>query len=409
MSSSYLEGRCCPPAAFGHNRDGRRGKLQITYGLLCAADGGPVAVEVVPGNTSDPFTVEPQVRRIRMRFGIDRIALVGDRGMLTTARIREDLEPAGLDWIPTLKRRDIRKPLREDADGGPAPHEPEALVPNAVVEVTGPDFLGERLMVCLNPRLRQERTRRREALLKTAEETLEGIATSVRLGWLKGRKAIDRRVGRDVNRRKVGRHLEVEVTDDAIAWHRREDRIAAEARLDGVHLIRTSLDPKAIGTEAAVEAYRSLATAGRVPEREGQPPVPPGPRVFGGPCPSPCVPVHAGAACRMAHAPPPGTGPVRGRRPEGCAGQGGTRRRIRPGPRRALEPRPTRNAPPTDCRRTADPQPAHAARRSGYAEAQRRDAVGESRPSHPDVGEAPERFRRSPNTRQQASTTTPAT
>ena len=259
VSSSCLEGSKCPLAAFGHNRDGKKGKRQIVFGLLCAADGCPVAVEVFPGNASDPSTVARQVNRVRRRFGIGRVALVGDRGMLTTARIREDLDPAGLDWISALKTTDIRKLLREGAEGDPAPLVPEALVPDAVAEVTGPDFPGERLMVCLNPRLRQERRRKREDLLKATEEALHGIAASVRSGRLKGRAAIDRRVGRDVNRRKVGKHLEVDVADGGIAWRRREDRIAAEARLDGVYVVRTSLGPEAMGTEAAVDAYKSLA------------------------------------------------------------------------------------------------------------------------------------------------------
>ena len=263
VSSSYLEGRKCPLAAFGHNRDGKRGKMQVTYGLLCAADGCPVAVEVFPGNTSDPATVASQVDRVRKRFGIGRVAFVGDRGMLTTARIREDLEPAGLDWISALKTGDIRKLLKEGAGGAPAPLEPEALVPDAVAEVTGPDFPGERLMVCLNPRLREERRRKREDLLKATEEALEAIAASVRSGRLKGREAIDRRVGRDANRRKVGKHFEIDVADGGISWRRLEDRIAAEARLDGVYVIRTSLDSASLGPEAAVEAYKSLARVER--------------------------------------------------------------------------------------------------------------------------------------------------
>ena len=253
VSSSYLEGT--PLAAFGHNRDGKKGKRQIVFGMLCASDGCPVAVEVFPGNASDPSTVARQVNRIRRRFGIGRVALVGDRGMLTTARIREDLKPAGLDWISALKTTDIRKLLKED--GAP----PEALVPDAVAEVTGPDFPGERLMVCLNPRLREERRRKREDLLKATEKALHRIAASVRR--LKGREAIDRRVGRDVNRRKVGKHFEIDVTDGGISWRRREDRIAAEARLDGVYVIRTSLGPEAMATEAAVDAYKSLASVER--------------------------------------------------------------------------------------------------------------------------------------------------
>ncbi|MDE0694322.1 MAG: IS1634 family transposase, partial [Boseongicola sp.] len=263
VSSSYLEGRKCPLAAFGHNRDGKRGKMQVTYGLLCAADGCPVAVEVFAGNAGDPSTVASQVDKVRSRFGIGRVALVGDRGMLTTARIREDLEPSGLDWISALKTGDIRKLLKAGAGGAPAPLEPEALVPDAVAEVTGPDFPGERLMVCLNPRLRQERARKREELLKATEEALEAIAASVRAGRLKGREAIDRRVGRDANRRKVGKHFEIDVTDGGISWRRLEARIAAEARLDGVYVIRTSLDSASLGPEAAVEDCKSLASVER--------------------------------------------------------------------------------------------------------------------------------------------------
>ncbi|MCY4589381.1 MAG: IS1634 family transposase [Alphaproteobacteria bacterium] len=219
----------------------------------------PVAVEVFSGNTADPSTVASQVNRIRKRFGIDRVALVGDRGMLTTARIREDIEPAGLDWVSALKTQDIRKLLKEGADGAPAPLVPEALVPDAVAEVTGPDFPGERLMVCMNPRLRQERARKRADLLQATEEALARIARSVRSGQLKGRESIDRRVGRDINRRKVGKHIEVDVTDNAISWRRRAERIAAEARLDGVYVIRTSLDSASMGAVEAVEAYKSLA------------------------------------------------------------------------------------------------------------------------------------------------------
>ena len=259
VSSSYLEGTCCPLAAFGHSRDGKKGKRQIVFGMLCAADGCPVAVEVFPGNTADPSTVASKVNKIRKRFGIDRVALVGDRGMLTTARIREDLEPAGLDWVSALKTQDIRKLLKDGADGAPAPLEPGALFPDAVAEVSGPDFPGERLMVCLNPRLRLERARKRADLLRATEEALARIARSVRSGRLKGRESIDRRVGRDINRRKVGKHIEVDVADNGISWRRRQDRIDAEARLDGVYVIRTSLDSSSMGAAEAVDAYKSLA------------------------------------------------------------------------------------------------------------------------------------------------------
>ncbi len=262
VSGLYLEGTHCPPAAFGHSRDARRGKRRTVFGLLCAADGCPVAVEVFPGNTADPSTVARQVDRIRGRFGIGRVALVGDRGMTATARIRGDLQPAGLDWIPALKTGDIRRLLRAGPNG-PAPPVPEAPVPDAVAEVTCPDFPAGRLVVCPSPRLRRERHRRRKDPLRATEEAPHRIAASVRPGRLKGRAAIDRRVGRDVNRRRVGRHLEAGVTDGGVSWRRRKDRIAAGARPGGVHVIRTSLGPEAMGTEAAVEAYRSPAGGGR--------------------------------------------------------------------------------------------------------------------------------------------------
>ena len=262
VSSSYLEGRRCPLAAFGHSRDGRRGKRQITYGLLCAADGCPVAVEVFAGNTADPRTLAEQVGKVRSRFGIRRVAVVGDRGMLTTARIREDLMPAGLDWISALRTRDIRRLLRPGPDT-PAPLDPPELTPDAVAEIISPDFPGERLMVCLNPRLREERRRKREALLRATEETLDRIAASVRSGRLKGREAINRRVGRDINRRKVGKHFGITVTGDSVSHRRLEERISAEAELDGVYVIRTSLDAGAIGADGAVEAYKSLARVER--------------------------------------------------------------------------------------------------------------------------------------------------
>ncbi len=265
VSSSYLEGRRCPLAAFGHNRDGRKGKRQITYGLLCAADGCPVAVEVFPGNASDPATVSSQVDRVRKRFGVGHVALVGDRGMITTARIRGDLEPAGLDWISALRTADIRRLLRAGPSGAPAPLVPEALVPDAVAEVTGPDFPGERLMVCLNPRLREERRRKREDLLEATEETLAGIAAAAarRRPGPANRDRTIKALGREANRRRVEKHFDVDVRDGGMDRARNADRIEAEARLDGACVIRTSLNSASMGAEAAVEAYKSLAGGGR--------------------------------------------------------------------------------------------------------------------------------------------------
>ena len=269
VSSSYLEGRCCSLAAFGHNRDGKKGKKQIVFGLLCAGDGCPLSVEVFPGNTGDPSTVAAQVKKIQGRFGIESIALVGDRGMLTTARLREDLSPAGLAWISALRTGAIRKLMRPPKSGGkgeePAPLQPGELVPDGVAEILSPDFPGERLLVCLNPRLRQERARKREDLLCATEKILETIASAVRSphARLRGREAINRRVGRDVSRKKVDKHFLIEVTDDDIRWSRRQEKIDAEAQLDGIYIIRTSLEASDIGAAEAVEAYKSLSQVER--------------------------------------------------------------------------------------------------------------------------------------------------
>ena len=264
VTSSFLEGGCCPLAAFGHNRDGKKGKKQIVFGLLCTEEGCPVAVEVFAGNRGDPMTLGAQITKIRDRFGVGRVALVGDRGMITTARIREELEPATLDWISALKATDIRKLLRQQrADGGePAPLCPEALVPDQVAEIVSPEFPGERLLVCLNPRLRgSKRARKREALLEATEEILETIAQGLgRPGAPhRGRDWINRRVGREANRRKVEKHFQITVTDDALTWSRNQEKIAAEARLDGLYVIRTSLDAATMGPGEVVEAYKSLS------------------------------------------------------------------------------------------------------------------------------------------------------
>ena len=263
VTSSYLEGRCCPLAAFGYNRDGKKGKKQIVFGLLCAADGCPVAVEVFAGNTGDPRTVGGQVEKIRSRFGIEHVALVGDRGMITTARIREDLRPNGLDWISALTTKGIRQLLQVAEGASSAPLQPGELVPDAVADIVSPAFPGERLLVCLNPRLREERARKREDLLCATEDLLEKIAASVRQSRLRSRDQINRRVGRDANRKRVEKHFDITVSDNHIAWQRNPVKIGAEAQLDGIYVIRTSLDTDTVSAAEAVEAYKSLAQVER--------------------------------------------------------------------------------------------------------------------------------------------------
>ena len=320
VSSSCLEGQCCPLAAFGHNRDGRKGRKQITFGLPCAKGGCPVAVEVFAGNTGDSSTVASQVAKIRSRFGISRIALVGDRGMITTACIHADLKPSDLDWISAPKGSDIRKQLKPaGGKDGDAPLVPETLVPHAVAEIASPDFPGERLMVCLNPRLRVQRARKREELLQATEGILKKIQRVVRRprSGLRGRDRINRRVGRDANRRKVERHFDITVTDDDITWTRDERRIAAEARLDGVYVIRTSLDAAVMGrcrggggVQGSGECRAGLPPDEDIPSRD-----PACPCLQRRACPGPCVPVHAGLPRGMEPSPEIGAASLRGRRP----------------------------------------------------------------------------------------------
>ena len=260
VTSSYLEGRCCPLAAFGHSRDGKKGKMQVVFGLLCSADGCPIAVEVFRGNTADPKTVASQVRSIRRRFRIRRLALVGDRGMITGARIREDLKPSGLGWISALRSDGVGRVLAVTGDAGDS--DPvDDLRPDEAVEVVSDHYPDETIIVCLNARLRKERARRREALLEKTEEVLQSIARSVEHGRTQGRVAIARRVGQQVNRWKMAKHFDIQVTDAGLSWQRLDQQIEAEARLDGIYAIRTSV--KDLGAEEAVRAYKSLSRVER--------------------------------------------------------------------------------------------------------------------------------------------------
>ena len=260
VSSSYVEGRKFPLAAFGHNRDGKKGKRQITFGLLCAPDGCPIAIEVFAGNTGDPTTLTHQVTKLQDRFGISSIAVVGDRGMITSARIREDLKPRSLDWISAFKTADIRK-LLNPSTTGEAPLQLDDMSPDQVAEITHPDYPGERLLVCLNPRLRAERARQREALFQATELILAEMACHVhRKGTtLRGRATIGRRVGREANRRKIEKYFDMTITDIRLSWSRKEDTITEEAQLDGLYVIRTSLTSEVITGSDAVAAYKSLA------------------------------------------------------------------------------------------------------------------------------------------------------
>ena len=254
VSSSWLEGRCCELARFGHSRDGKKGKLQIVYGLLCAADGCPVAVEVFAGNTADPMTLATQIDKLKGRFGLSRVVLVGDRGMITSARIRDELKPARLDWITALRAPQIRALLDTGA------FQLSLFDERDLAEITAPEFPGERLVVCKNPLLAAERTRKREDLLQATEAALAKLADQIARGTgPKGGDKIARAVGRIENRYKLAKLFDISVAEDGFSFARNPARIAAEARLDGFYVIRTSVEGKALAAERVVGAYKDLA------------------------------------------------------------------------------------------------------------------------------------------------------
>src|SRR5271166_6551085 len=259
VSSSYVEGRCCPLAKRGYNRDGKKGKAQIVYGLLCAADGCPVAIEVFEGNTADPVTLVDQVAKLKRRFAIDHVVLVGDRGMITQARIDEDLRPAGLDWITALRA----PALKELVGGG---HLQMSLFDERdMAAITSPDFPGERLIVCRNPDLARERARKREDLIAATERDLAKIAAAVarQRRPLRGAAEIGIAVGAVLDKHKMGKHFDVTIADGRFAYARKSEQIAREAALDGLYAVRTSLPEETLADAAAVTAYKSLSQVER--------------------------------------------------------------------------------------------------------------------------------------------------
>jgi Transposase DDE domain len=256
LTSSYLEGRSCELARYGYSRDGQRDKPQIVFGLLCAADGCPVAVEVFEGNTADPTTLAAQIEKLRQRFQLNRVVLVGDRGMITAARIEADLRPAGLDWITALRAPDIRA-LAED--GGPL--QLSLFDTRDMAEITAPDYPGERLVVCRNPALAIERARKREDLLLATERDLARIQAVVARETkpLRGRDKIGLRVGRVLGRRKMAKHIQLTIEETAFSFVRDKASIAREAALDGFYVVRTSVPKVELDSTATVLAYKSLA------------------------------------------------------------------------------------------------------------------------------------------------------
>ena len=260
LTSVWMEGRTCPLAKRGHSRDGKRGKLQIEFGLLCARDGCPVSVEVFAGNTADPSTVGAQVGKLRQRFGLSRVVLVGDRGMLTEARIREEVEPAGLDWISALRGPAIRALVESGAV------QLSLFDERDLVEVTSDAYPGERLMVCRNPLLAEERARKRAALLDATEAVLApiGAATRREKRRLSGESKIGARVGRVIARYKMAKHFEWSIDEkEGFTYRRNASSIAAEAALDGLYVVRTSVPETELDAHGSVRAYKRLSTVER--------------------------------------------------------------------------------------------------------------------------------------------------
>jgi transposase len=243
-----------------YSRDGKKDKLQIVFGLLCAADGCPVAVEVFEGNTGDPSTLAAQVTKLKERFGLSRVVFVGDRGMITEARIAEDLTPAGLDWLTALRAPAIQALA---ADNGPL--QLSLFDERDMAEITSPDYPGERLVVCRNNALAAERARKREELLAGTEAELARIAASVKRqrAPLQGADKIGLKAGAVLGKRKMAKHFELAITGTSFSFTRNEASIQKEAALDGFYVLRTSVPAGALDAAAVVSTYKSLAQVER--------------------------------------------------------------------------------------------------------------------------------------------------
>ena len=259
ISSSYVEGRCCELARHGYSRDRRPDRLQIVYGLLCDRDGRPIAVEVFEGDVGDPSTLSAQISKLKQHFGLKHVILVGDRGMITSARIRQDLQPAGLDWITTLRAPQIQA-LTESG-----PLQLSLFDERNLAEITAPDYPGERLIVCRNLELARERTRKRDDLLAATERDLSRIVAHVRRRYapLRGKAEIGLAVGAVIDRHKMAKHYELTITDDSFTYRRKPESIAREAKLDGIYVVRTSVPADTLSTDEAVRAYKDLARVER--------------------------------------------------------------------------------------------------------------------------------------------------
>jgi transposase len=257
LSSSYFEGCTCSLAKRGYSRDGRPGTLQVNYGLLTDARGCPVAVSVFEGNTSDSLTFLPAVQRVRERFGLAQVVMVGDRGMVSHKAIDELRGQGGIDWITALKSVSIRSLVEQG-------HLQLGLFDQRnLAEITSPEYPGERLVACRNDALAKLRAHKRESLLQATEAQLAQVKASVDAGRLTGQDRIGVQVGKIINRHKVAKHFELSIGEATLAWVRRQDAINAEAALDGLYVIRTSLDATSMDAPSCVRSYKALSNVER--------------------------------------------------------------------------------------------------------------------------------------------------
>jgi len=260
LTSTYFEGRHCELARLGHSRDGQGGKPQIVFGLLTNAEGCPVAVEVFEGNTADPKTVPAQVKKLRERFGLKQVVFVGDRGMITSARIREDFAGQdGLSWITALRATSIQKLA---ADGA---LQLSLFDTTDLAEIQHPDYPGQRLVACFNPVLCEQRARKRDELLLATEKELEKIAAATRRqrNPLRGKHLIGLRAGRVLGRFKMGKHYQIHIEDDGFRYARKPESIEREKQLDGIYVIRTNVTADAMSAPQVVGSYKQLSNVER--------------------------------------------------------------------------------------------------------------------------------------------------
>lgn len=254
LSSSWVEGRCCDLAAFGYSRDRKRGSKQIEYGLLTDRVGRPVGIRVFPGNTSDTKAFTEAVTMVRDQFGLDRLTMVGDRGMITSARIKELRQLPGMDWITALRAPAIAALASDDG-----PLQMSLFDTQNFAEIVHPDYPGERLICCRNPALADQRARKRDMLLAATDKELDKIADRVSSGKLSGKDAIGVAVGKVINKYKMGKHITLDISDTEFGFRRDEDKVQAEATLDGIYVIRTGLDTQTLDGPDVVAAYKSLS------------------------------------------------------------------------------------------------------------------------------------------------------